>query len=70
MNRILASTARIDARSRRSGGLAAFVETVLAWQERARQRRQLALMEDRLLRDMGISRAQVAWEAEKPFWRP
>lgn len=69
MNRTVACTARIDVGSRRSFGLVALVEIVLAWQERARQRRQLALMDDRLLRDIGISRAEIAREAGKPFWR-
>lgn len=69
MNRTVACTARIDVRSRRSLGLVAFVEALLAWQERARQRRQLALMDDRLLRDIGVSRAEIARETEKPFWR-
>jgi uncharacterized protein YjiS (DUF1127 family) len=69
MNRTLASPLRIDARSRRPGGLVAFVETVLAWQERARERHTLAVMDDRLLRDMGITRAEVDTEIHKPFWR-
>jgi uncharacterized protein YjiS (DUF1127 family) len=69
MNRTVACTAGIDVKSRRSFGLVALVEIVLAWQERARQRRLLALMDDRLLRDIGISRAEIAREAEKPFWR-
>ena len=69
MNRTLASPLRIDARSRRPGGLIAFVEAMLAWQDRLRQRQVLATMDDRLLRDMGVTRAEVAAEAEKPFWR-
>jgi uncharacterized protein YjiS (DUF1127 family) len=40
------------------------------WRERARQRRQLAAMDDRLLQDIGLSRAQVEAEFQKPFWRP
>lgn len=69
MNRTLASPIRIDVRSRRPGGLVAFVEAVLAWQDRARQRQLLARMDDRLLRDMGLTRTDIAIEAEKPFWR-
>jgi uncharacterized protein YjiS (DUF1127 family) len=69
MNRSVASAVRIDVRSRRPGGLAFFVETVLAWQDRMRQRRHLAGMEERMLRDIGLTRADVTVEAEKPFWR-
>ena len=39
------------------------------WIERARSRRQLAAMSTRSLRDMGLSRAAVAGEVHKPFWR-
>jgi uncharacterized protein YjiS (DUF1127 family) len=39
-----------------------------AWAERARQRRQLAGLDERLLQDIGVSRAQAMAEAEKPFW--
>jgi uncharacterized protein YjiS (DUF1127 family) len=45
------------------------LETVFAWTERARMRRRLLTLDDRLLRDMGLTHAQVHGEAEKPFWR-
>jgi uncharacterized protein YjiS (DUF1127 family) len=41
---------------------------VVTWQERARQRRQLASLDDYLLRDLGLSRSQVHSELRKPFW--
>jgi uncharacterized protein YjiS (DUF1127 family) len=44
--------------------------TLLDWQERARQRRRLSELDDRLLKDIGLSRADVAREVEKPFWIP
>jgi uncharacterized protein YjiS (DUF1127 family) len=34
----------------------------------ARQRRQLKLMDDYLLKDIGISRADAEREASRPFW--
>lgn len=37
--------------------------------ERHRQRRSLAALDDHLLRDVGLSRADVSRECEKPFWR-
>ncbi len=45
------------------------VDAVLVWQERARERRRLMQLSDHMLRDIGISRATAAGEAEKPFWR-
>ena len=47
----------------------AILKTLLVWQERDQQRRHLAALDDRLLRDMGISRAEAAREAAVPFWR-
>ena len=41
-----------------------------AWQERAAMRRGLAHMDDRLLRDIGLTRADVRRELDKPLWRP
>jgi uncharacterized protein YjiS (DUF1127 family) len=43
-------------------------EALLAWQTRAVERSQLAAMDDRLLRDVGLSRSDVERERSKPFW--
>jgi len=43
--------------------------TLLEWQERARQRRHLARLDDRLLKDVGLGRAEAEAEYRKPFWR-
>jgi uncharacterized protein YjiS (DUF1127 family) len=32
-------------------------------------RRELAEMDDRMLKDLGISRAQAQFEANRPIWR-
>lgn len=40
------------------------------WQRRARSRGQLARLDDRMLRDMGIRREDARSEASKPFWIP
>ncbi|MCH9053466.1 MAG: DUF1127 domain-containing protein [Proteobacteria bacterium] len=50
--------------------LSALWETLSTWRQRVSQRRHLASLEDRLLKDMGISRADAEREAGKPFWRP
>lgn len=46
------------------------VEVMLDWHERRRQRRQLARMDEYMLRDIGLSPADVEHETCKPFWRP
>ena len=46
-----------------------FVTTLLDWQERARQRRELLALGDLTLRDIGRSRADAVREAGRPFWR-
>lgn len=44
-------------------------EQALAWLERARQRRELRQLSDHMLKDIGLTRADVEAEAAKPFWR-
>ena len=39
------------------------------WLQRCHQRRQLARLDDRLLRDIGLDRDQVRAELAKPFWK-
>ena len=43
--------------------------TLLLWQRRANERHALAQLDDRMLRDLGLSRSEVAEELRKPFWR-
>jgi uncharacterized protein YjiS (DUF1127 family) len=43
--------------------------TVGVWLRRSQTRRRLAELEDRELRDIGVSRAQALDESKKPFWR-
>ena len=44
-------------------------EQALVWLERARQRRELQQLGDHMLKDIGLSRADVEAEISKPFWR-
>lgn len=46
------------------------IDRMLLWQDRARMRRGLASMDDRLLKDIGLTRDEVRFELRKPFWRP
>jgi uncharacterized protein YjiS (DUF1127 family) len=43
--------------------------TLRKWIARPRQRRDLAELEDHLLRDIGVSRGEALREAAKPFWK-
>ena len=44
--------------------------TILAsWQERWAQRRALETLDDRAMRDLALSRADIHREASKPFWK-
>ena len=38
------------------------------WHELARQRRQLAALDEAALKDIGLSRADALQEVERPFW--
>jgi uncharacterized protein YjiS (DUF1127 family) len=52
-----------------SGFFAQISETVHVWRERQRARQQLAQLSARDLHDVGLSWSDIAYEAEKPFWR-
>lgn len=42
--------------------------TLREWEERMRQRRRLSELDDRMLTDIGLTRADVSHEVKKPFW--
>jgi len=44
-------------------------QLVHCWLQRRRQRRALARLDDRLLRDIGVDAADAVAEVAKPFWR-
>ena len=52
-----------------SGAFARIGETFQVWRKRQQDRRQLAELTNRDLHDVGLSWSDVAYEAEKPFWR-
>ena len=43
-------------------------DQLIEWLDRARQRRHLGELDDRLRRDIGLSRAEVENEVSRPFW--
>lgn len=42
---------------------------IAEWRRRARSRRELAVLCERCLRDMGATRYDVDREVRKPFWQ-
>jgi len=63
---IAALPARVIPRAPDAGAL---VRLVAVWVRRRRTRRALARFDARLLRDVGITRADAARESALPFWR-
>lgn len=60
---------RSTARATQSTFAVRFLARLLEMMEIARQRRHLAALSDWQLQDIGLSRADVARECTKPFWR-
>jgi len=46
-----------------------FVATLRVWRRRLRERDQLSRMDERLLKDIGITRAEALRLSDKPFWK-
>lgn len=63
----------IEILSIRRGEAASCGRSLIGWlraaAERRRQRRALALLDDHLLRDIGVTRGQALAEARRPPWR-
>ena len=51
-------------------GIETIVQTIKAWHQHAKSRRQLAQISGRDLRDAGLSPLMVDFEVQQPFWRP
>jgi uncharacterized protein YjiS (DUF1127 family) len=56
-------------RRAKMGLVSRVVDLMLTWSDRMRQRRHLAELDDRLLQDIGVSRADIETEISRPFWR-
>ena len=52
-----------------AGTYTAFARSFCTWRQRARERRELAKLDARSLRDLGLNPSAVQFEANKPFWR-
>lgn len=69
MRRTLALRFTSGCRDLLGGLLLAGFDWLAACQERSRQRRSLAAMDDAQLKDIGLSRADIQREVSQPFWR-
>ena len=49
--------------------LGAVFAALYTWQERATTRRRLLSLDDRMLSDVGLTRADAEREGLKPFWQ-
>jgi uncharacterized protein YjiS (DUF1127 family) len=49
--------------------LTTLFDRLLVWQDRARGRRMLRELDERMLHDIGIDRGVAEREASTPFWR-
>ena len=52
-----------------AGTYTAFNQVLAGWRRRARERRELATLDSRTIRDLGLTASDVQFEANKPFWR-
>lgn len=66
---VIRSTIDRCQRKQSSGLIVRILEVLATWHDRSVQRRALGGLSDYQLHDMGLSRSQVFYEIEKPFWR-
>ena len=70
---MIANIHHLDRMATRRAGTAAakpgFLAMLELWLERRRQRRALLELNDHLLKDIGLSRADAWQEGTKPFWQ-
>ncbi len=57
-----------SAASRTAWTIAAVRQTVAAWRNRARARRDLARLDIHMLRDIGLDEVDARRESARPFW--
>lgn len=54
---------------RLTGAVKHALGTVQSWRRRARERDELGALSDRMLSDIGITRADAIFLSSKPFWK-
>jgi uncharacterized protein YjiS (DUF1127 family) len=45
------------------------ITTLREWRRRTREREELIALDDRMLKDIGLTRADAEFLSNKPFWR-
>jgi uncharacterized protein YjiS (DUF1127 family) len=65
----IAELRRLPTRHSASNTAARVLAKFHEWRRRARDRAQLAALDDRMFADIGISRAEAEFLVNKPFWR-
>jgi uncharacterized protein YjiS (DUF1127 family) len=66
-----ATTAQLAGRLRYLIGMSfsQLLDNILTWQQRHSERRYLLTLDQRMLKDIGLSQADIQQEAAKPFWQ-
>jgi uncharacterized protein YjiS (DUF1127 family) len=52
-----------------AGTFTALAQILGTWRRRSHERDELAKLDRRTLRDLGLSEGQMRFEASKPFWQ-
>ena len=69
MAQVISNLGSVRRQSYIGEGVVGLFNRVSEWAERRRARNHLYQMPDYILSDIGVSRAEVAAEYEKPFWK-
>jgi uncharacterized protein YjiS (DUF1127 family) len=69
MAQVISNLGSVRRNSYIGAGLVGLFNRVSEWTERRRARTHLYQMPDYILSDIGVSRAEVSAEYEKPFWK-
>ncbi len=52
------------------GSFGALGQVLATWRGRSRMRRELAMLDHRMMRDLALNPGDIEFEINKPFWRP
>ena len=69
MSEISRRGASLPARRRGPSKLCKIFDVLLLWRQRRRERLELAALSDYILKDIGVTRADIEGEFRKMFWR-
>jgi uncharacterized protein YjiS (DUF1127 family) len=69
MSEIRRSGGTVPTRRRVPSNLSKGFDVLLLWLQRRRERHRLAALGDHVLKDIGVTRADIDVEVRKMFWR-